>query len=95
MARNAADGFLVNGSVNNAASSPFTAPGLRQQSRARTWRYNGNFGLIMDNSKLDARPFSLTGQNTPRRMRITSSPDSPPRRSLAYSRLFHNGPMFT
>ncbi len=28
--------------------------------------YNGNLGLIFDNSSLDARPFSLTGQDTPR-----------------------------
>ncbi|PWU04114.1 MAG: TonB-dependent receptor [Terriglobia bacterium] len=29
-------------------------------------RYNGNVAFILDNSALDARPFSLTGQDTPK-----------------------------
>lgn len=29
-------------------------------------QYNGNVGLILDNSALDAKPFSLTGQETPK-----------------------------
>ena len=67
VSRRAADGFLVNGSVNNAASSPFTQiPAFGNNRAPGRWRYNGNLGLIMDNSRLDARPFSLTGQNTPR-----------------------------
>ena len=67
VSRRAADGFLVNGSVNNAASSPFSQiPAFGNNRAPGRWRYNGNLGLIMDNSSLDARPFSLTGQNTPR-----------------------------
>lgn len=67
VSRRAADGFLVNGSVNNAASSPFSQlPAFGNNRAPGRWRYNGNLGLIMDNSPLDARPFSLTGQNTPR-----------------------------
>ena len=29
-------------------------------------QYNGNLALILDNSALDAKPFSLTGQDTPK-----------------------------
>jgi len=34
--------------------------------RNRRSQYNGNIALILDNSALDARPFSLTGQDTPK-----------------------------
>jgi hypothetical protein len=65
IAKRAADAFLVNGSVNNAASSPFTTLAAFGNNRAPgRWQYNGNLGVILGNSVLDARPFSLTGQNT-------------------------------
>jgi trimeric autotransporter adhesin len=61
------DGFLVNGSVNNAATSRFSLDqafgNRRSNSRAL---YNGGFAAIVDNSALDARPFSLSGLNTPK-----------------------------
>lgn len=67
VANRAADGLLVNGSVNNAASSPFSQlPAFGNNRRPGRWPYNGNLGMLLDNSALDARPFSLTGQNTPR-----------------------------
>ena len=34
--------------------------------RNRRSQYNGNIALILDNSALDAKPFSLTGQETPK-----------------------------
>ncbi|HTA71769.1 MAG TPA: carboxypeptidase regulatory-like domain-containing protein [Bryobacteraceae bacterium] len=34
--------------------------------RNRRMQYNGNIALILDNSALDAKPFSLTGQETPK-----------------------------
>jgi len=34
--------------------------------RNRRSQYTGNIAVILDNSALDARPFSLTGQNTPK-----------------------------
>ncbi len=34
--------------------------------RNRRSQYNGNLALILDNSALDAKPFSLTGQETPK-----------------------------
>jgi hypothetical protein len=59
------DGLLVNGSVNNGAASQFAqAPAFGNGRRGVGSLYNGNFGLSMDNSYLDARPYSLTGQDT-------------------------------
>lgn len=62
----AADGLLINGSTNNGASSPFSLAAAFGNSRKRPGSlYNGNLGLVVDNSALDARSFSLTGQDTP------------------------------
>jgi hypothetical protein len=61
------DGFLVNGSVNNAATSRYSLDqafgNRRTNSRAL---YNGGFAAIVDNSALDARPYSLSGLSTPK-----------------------------
>lgn len=61
------DGFLVNGSVNNAATSQFTlAQGFGNTRKGTRSLYTGGIGIIYDNSALDARPYSLTGFNTPK-----------------------------
>ncbi len=66
-AQRAADGFLINGSSNNGASSPFALnPAFGNNRRAGRSLYNGNIGMTVDNSVLDARQFSLTGQDTPK-----------------------------
>jgi trimeric autotransporter adhesin len=61
------DGFLVNGSVNNAATSQYALEqafgNRRPGSRAL---YNGGFGAILDNSTLDARPYSISGLESPK-----------------------------
>ena len=63
----AADGFLINGSVINGAASPFAQPFAFGNNRnGGRGLYNGGIGLIFDNSALDARPFSLSGQSTPK-----------------------------
>jgi hypothetical protein len=63
----AADGFLINGSTNNGASSPFSlAPAFGNRRYGGRQLYTGSIGLITDNSALDAQQFSLTGQNTPK-----------------------------
>jgi hypothetical protein len=61
------EGFLINGSVNNGASSPFAQSAAFGNNR-RNGRplYNGNVGFQLGNSALDARSFSLTGQDTPK-----------------------------
>lgn len=65
--QDASDNFLINGSQNNAASSPFAQSAAFGNNR-RNFRglYNGSFGVILDNSTLDAQNFSLTGQQTPK-----------------------------
>ena len=61
------DGFLINGSVNNGASSPFAQLNAFGNSRAGGRSlYNGGIGLNLDNSALDASPFSLTGTPAPK-----------------------------
>lgn len=67
LSQRAADGFLLNGTSNNGASSPF-AQAQRFGNNIRGGRslYSGNLGFIMDNSALDAHQYSLTGQNTPK-----------------------------
>ncbi|MGA8741915.1 MAG: TonB-dependent receptor [Terracidiphilus sp.] len=61
------DGFLVNGSVNNAATSQFSLNQAFGNRRFNTKSlYNGGFGVILDNSALNARPYSLSGFATPK-----------------------------
>ncbi len=63
----ASDGFLINGSVNNGAASPFAQlVAFGNNRNGAKGLYNGGIGIIFDYSGLDARPFSLTGQNTPK-----------------------------
>jgi len=61
------DGFLVNGSVNNAATSQYSldqAFGNRRPNSKSL--YNGGFAAVLDNSALNSRPYSLTGTETPK-----------------------------
>jgi trimeric autotransporter adhesin len=63
----AADGFLVNGTANNGNSSPFALnQAFGNNRRGGRSLYNGNLAFIINNSTLDARLFSLTGQDTPK-----------------------------
>jgi hypothetical protein len=61
------DGFLVNGSVNNAATSQYSLDrafgNRRPNSRSL---YNGGALLEFGNSALDARAYSLSGQQSPK-----------------------------
>ncbi|MGA7155476.1 MAG: carboxypeptidase regulatory-like domain-containing protein [Acidobacteriaceae bacterium] len=61
------DGFLVNGTVNNAATSKFTlAQGFGNTRKGTRSLYTGGFGTVYDNSALDARPYSLSGVPAPK-----------------------------
>ncbi|MBZ5632251.1 MAG: carboxypeptidase-like regulatory domain-containing protein [Acidobacteriia bacterium] len=67
LSQRAADGLLINGSVNNGASSPFAQlQAFGNNRRGVRSLYNGNLGFSLRNSSLDARTFSLTGQDTPK-----------------------------
>lgn len=65
--QNSDDGFLINGSLNNGSASPFSQSdsfgNYRRNGRAL---YTGGLGLTFDNAALDARSYSLTGQDTPK-----------------------------
>jgi trimeric autotransporter adhesin len=62
-----ADGFLVNGSVNNAATSIYSTNPAFGNSRTNIRAlYNGGFATILDNSSLDARPFAVSGVEAPK-----------------------------
>jgi hypothetical protein len=61
------DGFLINGSVNNAATSQFSLNQAFGNNRnGGRWKYNGGLSLVLRDSVLDARTFSLNGEQTPK-----------------------------
>jgi hypothetical protein len=67
LSQRASDGLLINGTVNNGASSPFAqAARFGNNVRGPGSLYNGSIGVIEDNSTLDANSFSYTGQPTPK-----------------------------
>jgi hypothetical protein len=62
-----ADGLLVNGSENNAATSNYSlSPAFGNQRSGVKALYNGSMGVIANNSIFNARPYSLTGQSQPK-----------------------------
>ena len=66
-AASAADGFLINGSVNNGAASPFAqARAFGNNRPGGRALYTGGFGLLSSHSALDARQYSFTGRSTPK-----------------------------
>jgi hypothetical protein len=65
--QDSSDGFLVNGSVNNAATSQYSldrAFGNRRPNSKSL--YNGGLAVIFGNSALNARAYSLTGLEIPK-----------------------------
>ncbi|MGH9449188.1 MAG: carboxypeptidase regulatory-like domain-containing protein, partial [Terriglobia bacterium] len=63
----ATPGFLLNGSVNNGAASPFAQmPAFGNHRNGANGLYRFGIGAILDNSALDAAPYSLSGQRTPK-----------------------------
>jgi hypothetical protein len=63
----AADRLLINGTVNNGASTPFAlARAVGNNRPGGRSPYTGNVSFAGSNAVLDARTFSLTGQDTPK-----------------------------
>lgn len=60
------DGFLVNGTTSNAATSKYALAPAFGNTRSSRSLYNGGIGVRVDNSVFDARPDSLTGLDTPK-----------------------------
>ena len=65
-AQRAVDGLLVNGSVNNAATSQFTLAQRFGNTASGKSLYNFMLNLRVSNSALDAKSYSLTGIDTPK-----------------------------
>jgi hypothetical protein len=86
------DRLLINGSVSNGASTPFAlAAGFGNNRRGGRSLYTGSVSVNGNNAVLDARSFSLTGQDTPRpaynRLQSTLSVGGP----FQIPGLFRNG----
>ena len=65
LSRRAADGFLISGTANNSASSPFALSRSFGNARGGLGPlYTGNIGFVLGNSALDARAYSLSGMDT-------------------------------
>ena len=59
------DGFLVNGSVNNGAASPFAQFAAFGNNRRRPGAlYNAQFGVTASSSAWNADPYPITGRRT-------------------------------
>lgn len=60
------DGFLVNGSVNNGAASPFAqSAAFGNNRRGPRSLYTGGIGAVLGSSAFDARPYSFTSTPAP------------------------------
>jgi len=97
LSQRAADGLLINGSVNNGASSPFAQlQAFGNNRRGVRSLYNGSLGFSLDHSSLDARSYSLTGQDTlkPAYSRIQGMANFGGPLKIPYL-LKRNGPNFT
>jgi hypothetical protein len=67
LAQRAADGFLINGSAMNGASTPFAqARAFGNARRGGPRLYTYALSLVDSNSALNAANYSLTGQKTPK-----------------------------
>jgi trimeric autotransporter adhesin len=66
-AMSAADGLLINGSVNNGAASPFSqSAAFGNNRRGPQSLYNWGLGGQFGNSALDARPYSFGSRPAPK-----------------------------
>ena len=62
-----ADGLLVQGSENNAATSRYSTNAAFGNTRTGTSSlYTGGLATILDNSATDARPYSISGLTAPK-----------------------------
>ena len=91
----AADGFLVNGSVSNAATSHYAMDRAFGNTRkSNKGVYNYAIAANLDNSSLDARPYSLSGLQASRdfynRVTMMLSMGGP----IKIPRLLPHGPNF-
>jgi len=93
----ATDGFLINGSVNNGAATPFAQSGAFGNARRVLGgpRYNYSFGLNTRNSAWDASPYTfgapLVSSPQYHNLNVSGTFGGP----LRIPKLIRNGPFFT
>jgi len=89
----AADGFLINGSVNNGAASPFAqAAAFGNNRRGRGSLFNGGLGVVFGSSRFDSSPFTFgrlqASQPNYQDVRVIGTFGGP----LRFSKVLRNGP---
>ena len=94
-AERAADGLLINGSENNAATSRYSlSPAIGNHRPGTKALYNGSLGVFAANSIFDAKPYSLTGLVLPKdsynRVTMVATFGGP----IRIPPLFYHGPNF-
>lgn len=91
----AADGLLINGSDNNAATSKYSlAPAFGNHRPGTRGLYTGGFVSAISNSVFDARPYSLTGFAVPRAAYNRTVAGFSLGGPLIIPHLFYHGPYF-
>lgn len=91
----AADGFLINGSVNNAATSVVSLDRrFGNDVRRPNALYNSGLSFITDNSALDASPYSLTGVPASKPVQHSMEAGVTFGGPLRIPHIVHNGPNF-
>ena len=91
----AADGLLINGSVNNGAASPFAqARAFGNNRPGGRGLYNGGVGLLTSNSAFDSRPFSFNGAAGAQAAVQRRALHRQLRRSAPHPELMRRGPNF-
>lgn len=91
----AADGLLVNGSDNNAATSKYSlSPAFGNRRPGTRGLYTGGFASAVRNSVFDARPYSLTGFQLPKAAYSQVIAGVTLGGPLMIPHLFYHGPQF-
>ncbi len=91
----AADGFLVNGSQVNGGASPFAFnPAFGNNRRGPRSLYNYMIGFNLNDSALNARPFSQTGQLQPKSEYNNYAINGLIQGPLRIPHILRNGPIF-
>ncbi|MBB5056826.1 hypothetical protein HDF16_001511 [Granulicella aggregans] len=90
-----ADGMLINGSSNNAATSKYSLAQAFGSRRAGSKSlYNGSLGFQLSASPFDARPYSITGLESPKASYTQFTGVATLGGPIRIPHLFYNGPNF-
>ena len=91
----AADGMLINGSNNNAATSKYSLAQAFGTRRAGSKSlYTGSLGFQFSASPFDARPYSISGLQTPKASYSQFTGVATLGGPIRIPHLFYNGPNF-